>query len=147
MIGELKRKLRELKKLEAQIRFKNIQIKQKEQFIWDKYFSTKDENASTVKYNMKSLLEMSHKELTEVFNEYFYYVYFQYYKDNGITTEGMYDISLLSSFGLPPDASIDLIKSKFRELAKKYHPDLGGDSSAFMEFLNIYKKLIGEDRS
>jgi len=145
VLVKLKRKLRQLKKLEAHIRFKNLQFEQYEQYIWNEYFSTKDENDSSVKYNMKSLLEMDHKKLTEVFNEYFSHVYFQYYKDNGITPKGMYDISLLSSLELLPDASIDIIKSKFRELAKKYHPDLGGDSSAFIELLNTYKKLIGDD--
>jgi curved DNA-binding protein CbpA len=57
----------------------------------------------------------------------------------------MYDGSLLSRLGLPPDASIDLIKNRFRELVKKHHPDTGGDSSAFIELLEIYKKLTGID--
>lgn len=145
IMSELKRKLRELKKLETQIRFKNLPLVQIKQYVWNEYFTTKDQNDSSVKYNMKSLLEMDHEKLKEVFDEYFYHVYFQYYKDNGETTEGMYDISLLSSLGLPPDSSMDTIKSKFRELAKKYHPDLGGDSSIFIELVNTYKKLIGDE--
>lgn len=40
---ELKRKLRQLKKLETQIRFKDMQGLPKKKYIWDKYFSTKNE--------------------------------------------------------------------------------------------------------
>lgn len=145
VIGELKRKLRELKKLEAQIRYKSVQLTQNEQYIWNEYFSTKDEDDASVKYNIKKLLTMDHKKLKEVFDEYFYHVYFQYYKENGIPAEGMYDTGLLTSLGLPPDSSIGAIKSKFRELAKKYHPDVGGDSSKFIELVKTYRKLIGDE--
>lgn len=145
MITELKRKLRQLKKLEAQIRFKNLQLKQQKQYVWNKYFSTKDENDGSIKYNMNTLLDMKHEELKEIFDEYFYEVYFQYYKDNGITAEGMYDSTLLSLLGLPLNSSLETIKSKFRELAKKYHPDLGGDSRKFIELMDTYKKLIGDE--
>ena len=144
VIAELKRKLRQLKKLEARIRFKNLQLTQYEQYIWNEYFSTKDEYNNSVKYNMKSILRMDHQKLKEVFDEYIIDVYFKYYKENGITTEGMYDITSLSTLGLPSDSSIETIKSKFRELAKKYHPDLGGDSSKFIELVNTYKKLTDE---
>lgn len=143
-IAELKQKLRQLKKLEAQIRFKNLQLPQYGKYLWDEYFSTKDEYNDSVKYNMKSLLGMDHEKLKEVFDEYLIHVYFQYYKENGITAEGMYDTELLSSLGLPPNSSIENIKSKFRELAKKYHPDLGGDSSKFIELVDTYKKLTGD---
>lgn len=87
---------------------------------------------------------MNHEKLKEVFNEYFIHVYFQYFKENGITDEEMYDVTLLSELGLPPGSSIETIKSRFRELAKKYHPDLGGDSEKFIEIVDIYKKLTGE---
>lgn len=145
VVDELKRKLRQLKKFEAQVRFKNLQSTHREQYIWNEYFSTNDEINASVKYNMKNLCHMNHERLKEVFDEYFYHVYFQYYKDNGITAEGMYDIDLLSSLGLPLDSSMETIKSKFRELAKKYHPDLGGDSSKFIELVNTYKKLTGDE--
>jgi hypothetical protein len=142
MLVELKRKLRQLKKLEAHIR-----LKEPEQYLWSDYFSTKDENDGSVKYNLKRLLKMSREELKEVFDEYFYHVYFQYYKENGIPAEGVYDTSLLSGWGLSPDASADEIKSKFRELAKKYHPDLGGSNSAFIQLVETYQKLMNDDCS
>lgn len=145
MAVELKRKLRQLKKMEAKIRFKNSQPGQHQHYVWNKYFSTKDEEDGSVKYNMKSLYSMNHERLKEVFEEYFYHVYFQYYKENGIPGEGMYDTALLEGMGLPFDASIEDIKTKFRELAKKYHPDVGGDSDKFIELVNAYKKLTGDE--
>lgn len=144
MIDDLKRKLRQLKKLESQTRFNSSESAEHRQYVWDKYFSTKDESDDSVKYNMKCLMKMNHEELKNVFDEYFYNVYFQYYKENGMTVGGMYDMDLLSNLGLPSDSSIESIKSRFRELAKKYHPDHGGDSDKFIELVNTYKKLIGE---
>lgn len=44
--------------------------------------------------------------------------------------------------GLPFDADVTAIKKKFRELAKKYHPDTGGDSTKFIELMENYKKLV-----
>jgi hypothetical protein len=144
-LDELKRKLRALKRLEAQIRFKNLLTRQHKQYVWNEYFSTKNVKDGSVKYNMNNLLEMDREKLKEVFDEYFYHVYFQYYKENGITAEGMYDNTLLSNLGLPLNSSMETIKSKFRELAKKYHPDLGGDSEKFIELVKAYKKLIGDE--
>jgi hypothetical protein len=144
-MDELKRKLRALKRLEAQIRFKNLLTRQHKQYVWNEYFSTKNVKDGSVKYNMNNLLEMDREKLKEVFDEYFYHVYFQYYKENGITAEGMYDNTLLSNLGLPLDSSMETIKSKFRELAKKYHPDLGGDSEKFIELVRTYKKLTGDE--
>lgn len=143
--ANLKRKLRQLKKLEAQIRFNNMQITKYKHFIWDEYFSTKDEFDGTVKYNMNILAGMEHVRLKEVFDQYFIHVYFQYYKENGMSVKGMYDTSLLKSLGLPPDSSLETIKGRFRELAKMYHPDLGGESSKFIELVEIYRKLIGDE--
>lgn len=144
-IPELKRKLRRLKKLEAKIRFKNSSLQQNGQFIWNKFFSTNDVQNVSVKYNMQTLSGMNHQKQKEVFDEYFYHVFFQYYKENGLSAKVTYDIELLSSLGLPPDSSIESIKSRFRELAKKYHPDVGGDSMKFIELVDTYKKLIADE--
>lgn len=141
-LSELKKKLRQLKKLESQIRFSNSEIRQHYKYIWDEYFSTKNDNDSSVKYNMKKLLKMDHQDLKKIIDEYFFQVYYQYYKENGITYEGIYDVHLLSILGLPPDSTYETIKAKFRELAKKYHPDHGGDSGKFIELMDTYKKLI-----
>ncbi|HHV60126.1 MAG TPA: DnaJ domain-containing protein [Clostridiaceae bacterium] len=142
MIDELKRKLRQLKKFEHKLRFENFEPSGHKKYIWNDFFSTKDENDSTVKYNLSKLLRMNRQEIREVFDEYFCNVYFQYYKENGIIEKSIYDPKLLSSLGLPPDATISSIKSRFRELAKIHHPDHGGDSSKFIELFETYKKLM-----
>lgn len=141
-LSELKRKLRQLKKLEAKIRFEGTGINKPLHYIWDDFFSLKEENKGSVKYRIQDLLKMDHPNLKEIFEEYFYYVYYQHDKENGITREEVFDPKLLAAFGLPPDASLKDIKSKFRDLAKKHHPDHGGDSSKFIALYQTYEKLV-----
>lgn len=43
--------------------------------------------------------------------------------------------------GVPENASEEEIKKKFRELAKKYHPDVGGDPEKFKKILEAYRVL------
>src|SRR5205807_9038903 len=59
-------------------------------------------------------------------------------------TADLYDPALLSLLGLPAYASAQELKSRFRELAKRYHPDCGGDSEKFIELMDVYEKLTGE---
>lgn len=94
---------------------------------------------------MHELLGMDRQQLKDVFDEYFYFVYYQYYKENGIMPQGVYDINLLASLNLPPDASTEMIKKRFRELAKKYHPDHGGDSRKFISLVETYRKLTEDE--
>lgn len=145
VITELKRKLRQLKKLEGIIRFANTKLSGHEQYVWNEYFSLKDEKNAPVKYNLYCLLNMDHPELRAVFDEYFYEIYFWFYKENGIAFNGIYDTKLLSRLGLPPASSTVDIKHRFRELAKKYHPDLGGESGKFIELMDTYRKLMDDE--
>jgi DnaJ domain len=145
-VDQLKRKLRELKKLEIKVRFKGRPESPIRQLIWDTFFSTKAEGDPSVKYPMGRLLGLDHQGLKEVFEEYFYSVYFQSYQENGFTADEIYDPQLLSLLGLPPYAGAKEIKSRFRELAKRYHPDRGGDSAKFIELMSIYESLT-EDTS
>lgn len=140
-LDELKKKLRSLKKLETTIRFGNRTLTGREQFIWDKFFSTKKDNDASVRYSMKQLLAMDKENIKEVFNEFFYHVYFKYYSENGITLNDLFDPNLLSMLGLSQGATMEDIKKRFRELALKYHPDRGGDNERFIEILDAYKKL------
>ncbi len=45
--------------------------------------------------------------------------------------------------GVPPDAPLSQIKAAFRELAKRYHPDLnpGMEGVRFRQILNAYDVL------
>ena len=48
------------------------------------------------------------------------------------------------TLGVEPNASRDAIKSAYRRLAKKYHPDLshGATSSHFSKITEAYRALI-----
>lgn len=140
-VDELKKKLRSLKKLESTIRFGSRVLTGREKFIWDRFFSTKGNGGTSVKYSMEQLLKMDRERIKEVLDEFFYHVYFQYYSENGITLQDLYDPNLLSMLGLSQGATLEDIKKRFRELALKYHPDRGGDSEKFIEILEAYKRL------
>lgn len=51
-----------------------------------------------------------------------------------------------SILGIPPDSSEEDIKKKFRELAKKYHPDRGGDPEKFKEIMEAYSILSDKEK-
>jgi DnaJ-class molecular chaperone len=43
--------------------------------------------------------------------------------------------------GVKPTASIDEIKSAYRALVMKHHPDKGGDAEAFRQITGAYETL------
>jgi len=47
--------------------------------------------------------------------------------------------------GIDKDASKDEIKKSFRELSKKYHPDVGGDEDKFKEINEAYS-ILSDDK-
>ncbi|HEX2947568.1 MAG TPA: DnaJ domain-containing protein [Clostridia bacterium] len=174
-IREIKRKLRELKKLEVRIRFggsshaANLKDATLERpvgipLIWDEFFHLEERpkhgkpddrrekplrtkpvctGAADVKarYTLADVAAMSHEEYRNVIDEFFFNVYYKYYTENGITGTQLYDPELLSRMGLPADAGAEDIKRRFRELAKKYHPDVGGNEAEFIELMENYRKL------
>lgn len=144
-IKQLKRKLREFKKVEDWIRFNYKSPSTMKKYVWNDYFSTKSFNELTVKYPLWKLVNFNEKELEEVFEEYFYSVYIEQCKESGLSLDSIYDINVLSVFGLNPGASIDDVKKKFREFAKKYHPDRGGDNDKMIEIIDAYHKLINKE--
>ena len=141
-IDQLKHKLRDLKKVEESIRFGNESESSTKIYVWDRYFCTKSFNELTVKYPLWKIVKFDKKELKEVFNEYFYSIYFQKYKENGLNFDDINDPNMLSVLGLHPGASVDDVKKRFRELAKKYHPDHGGESEKMIDLLDAYHKLL-----
>lgn len=140
-IKELKKKLRKLKSQELSIRFPNKQYDGSSPLIWSQFFSTKDSSDKIVKFNLDKLLKMEHSERKEIFDAFFYSVYYQYYKENGLSYKNMYDPGLLATFGLHTNASMEDIKERFRVLAKAYHPDNGGNPKDFIKIIETYDKL------
>lgn len=141
--SELKRKLRELKKYEefSSTGFYGTGCSSNSASVWQQYFSTKSDSDPSVRYNLNSLLEMDHLGLKEVFDEFFLQVYIKTCREQGINP-GLYDAVLLSVLGLHPTATEEDIKCRFRELAKRLHPDTGGSSTEFIALMDTYKKLI-----
>lgn len=141
-LDEIKRKVRKLKKLEVKIRFNGIHQPDKN-LIWDNFFDLSDTRNSKAKYSLHLLASMNHEEYRNVINEYFSLIYFELYKESEIVGEdGIYDPVILSKLDLPFNADEITIKKRFRELAKKYHPDTGGDAAMFIELMDNYRKLI-----
>jgi hypothetical protein len=140
----LKRKLRHLKKLELALRFRHRPPPESPVLVWNSFFSTKMQASPPVRYSLERLSQMSLEEQKQVFEEYFYWVYFRYYEENGLTADNLYDPQLLALLGLPPYATLADIKKRFRELAKRHHPDYGGDSEKFIELMQVYEKLTGQ---
>lgn len=94
------------------------------------------------KYTLEDVATMSKEEYRNIVDEFFFGVYYKYYTENGMTGSYLYNPEILSWMGLPLDSGSEEIKKKFRELAKKYHPDTGGDESRFIELMENYQKLI-----
>ena len=82
------------------------------------------------------LLTTSQEQRKEIFEEFFFQVYFRYFSESGLIFNNMYDPELLGFLGLPPTAGEEDIKRRFRALAKKYHPDVGGDKARMRELLD-----------
>ena len=152
---DMKRKIRKLKKLEKKIRFQGIEdqdnkaTKGKQKglgLVWDEFFDLQEQSTKSVKYPFNKLVLMDKDELKDVIGEYFYHVYFRFYKENKITDIPVYDSEILIHIGLPLNSGSDDIKKKYRELAKLYHPDAGGDNTKFIELMEDYKRLNNVNR-
>ena len=50
----------------------------------------------------------------------------------------------LAVLGLPPNATPQQIKKRYRALAKKYHPDMGGDPQQMQRLVAAYELLMKE---
>lgn len=151
-LDEVKRKLRKLKKLEIKIRFgdafhaanytrdKGNIIDQR--LVWNDFFHIGGQDKHKARYSFENVAAMSRDDFIRITDEYFFCVYYKYYTENGINASRLYDPEILGWMGLPSDAGAGDIKKKFRELAKRYHPDAGGDEDMFIELMDNYRKLI-----
>lgn len=139
---ETKQKLRQLKRFEEKLRFGG-NVQPAGRLVWDSFFDTHEIFRGRAKYALDQLSAMSKDAYRAVVDAYIAYVYYELYKQNDIEIlQGLYDPVILQKLGLSRDASAQDIKRKFRELAKKYHPDTGGDAAKFIELMETYRKLI-----
>ena len=84
---------------------------------------------------------MSEAEYKGVIEEFFFRLYFQSYKENGLSMGDVYEPQLLDLLGLPLHAGLQDVKKRFRELAMQYHPDHGGDAEKFIELMDTYIQI------
>lgn len=142
-IAELKRTLRDLKRMEINIRFGGDAETAHGKLVWDEFFSLKSSKKVHTRYDLQAILHMSRDEFKVVLSEFFYFMYFRIYREKGFSGVNFYDPTLLEILDLPLGASEQEIKNKFRTLAKKHHPDMGGDAEKFIELMDVYGRLTG----
>ena len=140
--SELKKKLRQLKKLEARLRFGAETLPAGKDSVWDTFFDLHERGRGKARYPMELLLAMDREQYRSALNEYFFSVYYRICQDNGILHEGLLDPEQLARLGLPPDADAGQVKGKFRKLALKLHPDMGGDAEEFIKLMENYRRLV-----
>jgi hypothetical protein len=139
---EIKRKLRQLKRYEEKLRYKG-DAKPAGGLVWERFFDIHDNTSGHAKYSPDKLTAMSKEEYKAVVDEYFAYVYYELYREGETEiAQGIYDPEILKKLGLPHDAGAQDIKHQFRELAKRYHPDTGGDAAKFIDLMEAYRQLI-----
>jgi hypothetical protein len=143
-ISQLKRTVRQFKKMEIRIRFKNRLEETGRPLIWNTFFSTKTGMDDEVTYPLAILHKMNRDELKLVYEAFFYQIYFQHFQDYRLSIEDIYDPSLLTLLGLPPYVRLQDIKQRYRELAQLYHPDHGGAHEKFIELVGVYEQLRGK---
>ena len=140
-IENLKHRVRKLKHFEITIRSQN-NIDNDTPLVWDKYFDLKSSNDSKALYSLSKLAGMNRDEYKNVADAFFARVYYEIYIHTGITNEIIFDTELLAQLDLPSVADEASVKKRFRELAKKYHPDVGGEAVKFISLMQTYRKLI-----
>lgn len=62
------------------------------------------------------------------------------YSYNGTNTRLDPDPAWCKTLGLPKTATKEEIKAKYRQLAKKHHPDAGGSAAKFNQIQEAYKE-------
>lgn len=150
--GDIKRKIRNLKKMEMKLRFHQydtgMEGKSREMckfpgkaMVWDEFFCLQDNNCRRARYSIKDLLAMDREGIKKVVGQYYYAVYYKIFQETGILDNSLYNPDILMKMGLPFDADAGAVKKRFRELAKEYHPDAGGNSEKFMELLEQMDSL------
>ena len=140
-VDNLKRRVRKLKHFEKTIR-SQISIGNNVPLVWDKFFDLRNTPNDKALYTLSKLCKMSKEEYKSIVDAFFARVYYEIYAYKGITHEIIFDADLLAQLDLSPVADEAAVKKRFREMAKVYHPDAGGDTVKFIKLMQIYKKLV-----
>jgi hypothetical protein len=141
-IVEVKRRLRELKQIERKVRSTNGQDAQRA-LVWDAFFDLRETGRTKAKYSLRDLADMDREEYRRAVAAYWAAVYFELFRETGFSGGINRDPGALLQLGLPTDADEAAVKRRFRELAKTYHPDAGGDTEEFIRLMEAYRKLTG----
>jgi hypothetical protein len=151
----MKRRIRQLKSLEIRIRYgqesmsgscaKGGKVGGKLPLLWDEYFDLNGDGKKKARYTIDQLLEMDKEAYRSLANEFLFQVYYRSCQEKGLTELNLYDPELLNQLGLPYDADSTMVKKRFRELAKQYHPDAGGDREKFMRLMEAYQEMRRTD--
>lgn len=140
----LKRQLRRMKRQEQAIRGGGYDNMIRRSWVWDQFFSLRANDSGRVKYPLATLLAMSRQEFSGVVDEFFFQVYYAYYRENRLLQTSLFNPADLVELGLPADAGVSDIRRRFRQLVKQHHPDVGGDSRQFIKLLRAYERLRSE---
>ncbi len=141
-IDKIKRMIRKLKKEEVRIIRAIYGIDDVAcALIWKQFFDLKKPYKEHVKYNLDQLVDMRDIALQQVLEEYYKTIFKKYYKDSISPKANTTNQRLLQVLELPTNASVDEIKKQFREMAKKTHPDTGGNNEDFITINEAYQEL------
>jgi hypothetical protein len=142
-VDEIKRKLRELRRLEIRIRAKRE--KQAALLLtWDDFFDLREAGGGKAKYPVTLLAALSRADYKQIIDEYWTCVYDDLFREYELAINGNLDRDILARLDLPAGSDMRAVKKRFRELAKLYHPDAGGDAGRFIELMDLYRKLAGK---
>jgi len=150
---DVKKTLRELKKLELVVRYgisysfiqknQNIDTNNAFPLVWNSFFYLGGRTCScnaNARYRISELINMTRDEVKNVIDEYWFNVYYQIYCRSGKQMFDMPSPELLSYLELPMTATDDMVKKRFRELCKRYHPDQGGSEEKFIELMHMMEE-------
>ena len=135
----IKQKLRRYKRMEEKLRREGLGGTSGP-LLWDLYFDLRGggDQKPRAKYALPELASMDTAQFDQVVGEYWEALCRELFEGKRPVH---YDRELLARLGLPFDADESAVKGRFRALAKKLHPDAGGDAAQFIELMEIYRGL------
>ena len=136
---EVKRRVRKLKGVERRVRGGGT-----ERLVWDLFFDLREEGRAggSAKYSLPQLAAMSREEYKRAVEDYFTALYAVLARESGELEEGLFDPELLAAMDMPLDADENAVKRRFRQLALRLHPDVGGETESFIRLRETYEKLL-----